>query len=328
MAYYDMGILRHNKLFNFVVGNRGAGKTYGCKKWCINDFLKNGNQFVWVRRYKSELKKISMFFADIHHEFPKNNLHVKGNVAYCDKKIMGYFIPLSTALTEKSNSYPDVNKIIFDEFVIDKGAIRYLPNEAECFLELYETVARLRDVRAVFLSNAITVINPYFMYFDVFPTEKERFTIFDDIIIDNFKDEDFTANKHLTRFGKIVSGTNFSRYAIDNEFLRDNEDFILDKLPTPNRHEGTLKYMNNYYNIYWCYNENVIYVKKVKNANSNKVYAITINDHTENTMLLKSQNISPLFNRLKMGFKIGVVWYDDIKTKNQFYEIVKLLSMY
>ena len=47
-----------NCLFNFIVGNRGAGKTYGAKKYVINRFLKTGEQFVYIRRYKEELKKI------------------------------------------------------------------------------------------------------------------------------------------------------------------------------------------------------------------------------------------------------------------------------
>lgn len=326
--YYDMAILRHNTLFNFVVGNRGAGKTYGCKKWCINDFIKNKKQFVWVRRYKSELKKIKLFFSDIAHEFSDFKLIVKGNVALCNDEVMGYFIPLSTAITEKSNSYPEVNKIIFDEFVIDKGHIRYLTNETESFLELYETVARRRDVKAVFLSNAITVINPYFIYFNIFPNENgNRFTKYDDILIDNFKNEEFVKSKHETRFGKIVKNTNFSRYAIDNEFLRDNDDFVNKTMPKPNTHMGTIKYQNALYGIYWAYNENIMYVKKVKNSNKN-VYAITIDEQTPNTILLKSSRIKRLTDFIKDGFQLGVTWYDNIKTKNQFLEIVKILNIY
>ena len=34
--------LSYNALFNFVVGSRGCGKTYGFKKWAAEDFIKNG----------------------------------------------------------------------------------------------------------------------------------------------------------------------------------------------------------------------------------------------------------------------------------------------
>ena len=49
--------LSYNALFNFVVGSRGCGKTYGFKKWAAEDFIKNGNQFIYIRRYKTEMNK-------------------------------------------------------------------------------------------------------------------------------------------------------------------------------------------------------------------------------------------------------------------------------
>lgn len=73
MWYNPHELLSHNCLFNFVVGNRGAGKTYGvAKKWAIKTFLKTGKQFIYLRRYKTELDDIPNFFADIiaNNEFP------------------------------------------------------------------------------------------------------------------------------------------------------------------------------------------------------------------------------------------------------------------
>ena len=57
-------------MFNFIIGERGVGKTYGAIKFCINDYLKNGNQFVYVRRFKTEIEssadaKDNSFFAKI-----------------------------------------------------------------------------------------------------------------------------------------------------------------------------------------------------------------------------------------------------------------------
>ena len=43
--YFDIHpILTYNALINFIIGERGVGKTYGCKKFCIADFIKNGNK--------------------------------------------------------------------------------------------------------------------------------------------------------------------------------------------------------------------------------------------------------------------------------------------
>ncbi|MBR5776172.1 MAG: phage DNA encapsidation protein, partial [Bacteroidaceae bacterium] len=53
----------YNCLFNFIVGNRGAGKTYGALKRNIDKFLRSPkhdrHQFVYMRRLKEELKKLT-----------------------------------------------------------------------------------------------------------------------------------------------------------------------------------------------------------------------------------------------------------------------------
>ena len=45
--YYEIGkALSYNCLFNFIVGMRGVGKTYAFKRWAIQDFLKNKNEYL------------------------------------------------------------------------------------------------------------------------------------------------------------------------------------------------------------------------------------------------------------------------------------------
>ena len=111
--FYDLSKMQsYNALLNFLLGGRGIGKTYGLKKWAIKDFLKTGKQFIYLRRYKSELKDIDKFFNAISKEFNDVEFDVKGRTFYINKKVAGYAVPLSTALTKKSAEYPKVNKII------------------------------------------------------------------------------------------------------------------------------------------------------------------------------------------------------------------------
>ena len=63
--YYDIStLLSYNKILNFIIGQRGGGKTFGAKKWCINDFLKKENQFyefsVNLEKYYLQLVEISV----------------------------------------------------------------------------------------------------------------------------------------------------------------------------------------------------------------------------------------------------------------------------
>ena len=165
--WYDVNkTLSYNCLFNFVVGPRGVGKTYSCKRRVIKDFITKGQQFIYLRRYETEIKssQIDLFFDDIQHEFQDHALAVKKKCFYIDGKLAGWALPLSRASQFKSVPFPYVTKILFDEFIIDQGLIRYLPDEVQTFNEMYSTIARLRDVTVLFLSNAITFTNPYFPY--------------------------------------------------------------------------------------------------------------------------------------------------------------------
>ena len=48
--YYDIShILTYNAYFNFLIGERGVGKTFSSKKFVINKFLKKGEQFIYLR---------------------------------------------------------------------------------------------------------------------------------------------------------------------------------------------------------------------------------------------------------------------------------------
>ena len=181
MFYSYNRIRSYNAIWNFIISNRGGGKTYGSKEMCIKNFIKKGEQWIYVRRYKTELKKRALFFDDIKHKFPNHELTVQGNTMLCDGKVMGFFLALSVSQQEKSTSYPNVTSIIFDEFIIDKSHIRYLTNEVEVALDLYETVNRTRTgrekTRMYFLGNNISIVNPYFIFFDCIPKKGEQFTV-------------------------------------------------------------------------------------------------------------------------------------------------------
>ena len=54
--YYNYDkLFSFNFLMAFVIGERGCGKTFGAKVGVLKKFLKNGEQFIYLRRYKTEL---------------------------------------------------------------------------------------------------------------------------------------------------------------------------------------------------------------------------------------------------------------------------------
>ena len=72
MFWSSQAAKSRNCLFNFILGARGVGKTFCKKEDVINAYLKSGEEFVYMRRYKEELKEKNMerFFDDI--EFSRN----------------------------------------------------------------------------------------------------------------------------------------------------------------------------------------------------------------------------------------------------------------
>jgi len=325
MYFRGYETLTHNCLFNFVIGNRGAGKTYWSKEWAIKNFLKDGSQFIYLRRYKQELKKNKQFFNDILDLFPDTEFDVKGTTFYINKKEAGFAMPLSTSKIEKSTTFPNVKRIIFDEFIIDKGVYRYLTDEVVMFLEFYETIARTRNVTVFFLSNATTTVNPYFLYFDLKLPYGSLLTKKNDMLLQLVQDQDFIDMKKATRFGKIIQGTKYAEYAIENKFLRDNQDFI--KKKTGNcSYYFTMKYRGELIGVWANFGEGVIYISDDVDDSCRYVYSITMEDHAPNLTLIK--NISKS-NRLKVfveQFKNGLVCFETTKVKILTYEIIKILN--
>lgn len=72
LNWYDpTKIKSYNKTLNFIIGGRGIGKTYSFKKDVINRFKKKGKQFFYLRRHKSDMKKIKNFSKRSNIKLPR-----------------------------------------------------------------------------------------------------------------------------------------------------------------------------------------------------------------------------------------------------------------
>lgn len=324
--WYDKGLmLSHNCIMNMVLSNRGGGKTFNMTRWTIDDFKKKGAMCVWVRRYQTEIDEViknDKFFDAVRDYYPDDKFKIENNVGYINDKPAIYFIALSTSRQLKSNNYPYVNKIIFDEFIIDKGRVNYLKNEVEVFLDLYETVARMRDnVRAVLLANSITMVNPYFLFWNIKPDTQKRFTVEGQVCVEIFTDSEFIEKKKKTRFGQLVSNTRYGDYAIDNKWLLDNDVFIESKTPRSEFMLG-LKYNGTMYGFWVDYEQGIIYVNRQYDPFSYSLYCLTKEDHEANLLLIKSLNDSKRVKRMIYAFQNGLLRFDDQVTKSAFYEFI------
>lgn len=329
--YSPEKLISYNALFNFVIGERGVGKTYGVSKFSVQDFLKHGNEFVYLRRYKSELEKSGPgFFKKFQKtgEFDGHEMEFKNSEFLIDDEVAGYALPLSTANILKSDdTYANVKNIIFDEFIIDKGTYHYLRNEVEQLLDIIETIARLRNIRVFFLGNAISISNPYFAYFDLTLPYGSEFKLFKNglICVNYIKNMAYRAKKKASRFGQLIEGTSYGRYAIDNEWLRDSKSFIRKK--TGACHNWSILVIDGQRFGVWKNGDGFVFISNDYDPNNPCVFAAEVKDHDEQTMLIRARN-SSWFKPVITGFRKGMLAFEDQKIKNTVMPILSKCLTY
>ena len=321
--YYDVSdLLSYNKILNFVIGQRGGGKTFSAKKWCVNDFIKSGgkNQFVWVRRYKTEMKKLkTSFWDDIISTgiFKDVEFSVNGDKLMINGEVSGYLVPLSTSQQMKSSSYPNVTKIIYDEFVIEKSSLRYLSNEVESFLSLMDTIIRDRDnCRAVLIANNIQVTNPYFDYFKIRGDQSKRFVKKDDMIIEFYTNEVYAEERIKTRFGRLIKDTEYGEFSLYNKPLLDNPLFIEQRTKQA-RFCYALLWKGVYIGVWKDNKQDKLYLSD-KYDRDGLVFTLTTDDHQPKMLYLKQFKNMANIKALKYAYSVGSLCFENQMIKRYF----------
>lgn len=330
--FYDITpLLSRQSLLNFVLGERGVGKSYGFKKFVINDYLKRGNEFVYIRRYKDELTiACDSFFEQLtdNNEFEDHTLQVqvskkKVTKFKCDGNVFGYAVPLTTASILKSATFGRVKTIVFDEFLICDPVHHYLRNEVIQFLETIETIARLRDVRIILLANASTEANPYFDFFNIKLDLKREFNTFKDglITVQYIKNEQYRKAKRDTKFGRLIDGTEYGKYAIDNEFLLDDSSFIG---PRSNNavFYSTIVLRGHCYGVWLDRKAGEVFMCKAYDPSNPCIFTFTLADHKAGTIYAKARN-SAWFIPVIEAFKQGKLTFEDQKIKHAFIDVIR-----
>lgn len=326
--FYDITkVLSYNAFLNFLIGERGVGKTYSLTKFFIKQFINKGYQFAYIRRFKSELKDdVPTFFDSMiqNKEFEGHQLSVKGNKFYIDDKVAGFAMTLTTAQNKKGSNFPNVQYIMFDEFIIEDDMHYYLNNEVMSFLGLIESIARLRDIRVFLLGNAGTFINPYFSFFNLSLPYNSDIKVYKQgtILINYMKNEKYREYKKQTKFGILTSDTPYSEYAIDNKFKDDNRDFIEKKTGSSKCVFG-FKYKNNIYGVWNDYDVGKIFVSN--DNNSSLVFATTKDDMTPNTMLISYAKQFNVWKNFIQNYKLGNVYYENVKIKLAVADILRFM---
>lgn len=326
--YYDPNkMLSYDRILNFIIGARGIGKSYAMKKHPIKRFIKYGEQFIYVRRYKPELKKIGNYFNDIAQEFPNHEFKVKGRQFFIDGKLAGWAIPLSAWQSEKSNAYPMVTTIVFDEFIRERDNSGYIPNEVDALLNLMDTVFRTRENgRCICLSNAVSVINPYFVYFGLVPDINKRFNAYKHILIEIPDSKDFSDERRKTKFGQLIDGTEYGEMSLDNEFVNDSDVFI-EKRSKISKFVFSIVYKGMRMGVWVDTQQMLLYLTADHDPSTKNVYALTADDLEEDMILVSNYKKNYHIRKLCSAFMNGQLRFDNQLMRTIGYEMFKKMRV-
>lgn len=321
-------VFSYNAILNFVIGQRGCGKTYGTKKWAIKRFLKTGEKFIYLRRYKDELKETDKFFETLRYddELKVHEFKVQGRRFFVDGQECGKADALSTAQFKKGVEEPKTNLIMFDEFIVEKSYIKYLPNEVNQLLNYIDSVFRNRDnCRCICLANSISWVNPYFAFYKFTPIPSGYQVVQNGAVLLNvYENLEFTEARSKTRFAQLISGTAYEQMALKNEFADVTDDFIRTRSK-----DSILVYnivwKQETYGL-WSSKEEGCFVVSHKHNPDAPTFCYTTKDYKPNMKLLTDRVIH-INKELKRAFLNGFLFYEDVYIRNEMYDLLTIMGI-
>lgn len=174
--------------YRMLLGEKSNGKSYAVKSDAIEDAYKHERKFVYMRRYREDLKTadIDAYFSDAPvvditgHEWER----VKADRGYIylanydedsQKFIKGPCIGRAVYLSGyehfASQAFPDTYNILYEEF-ITQG--RYLDNEPAQLQKMVSTILRDRDGCVYLIGNTINRVCPYFTEWQLTHTIRQK----------------------------------------------------------------------------------------------------------------------------------------------------------
>ena len=239
-------ILSYSVPFNFIVGGRGTGKTYGTLKTA---YIEN-KRFILMRRTQAQCDLINKPefnpFKALNNDTGSNAV-VKSISKYNakiveeseeDERLLGYTCALSTIANMRGFDASDVELLIYDEFIPEKHE-RAIKNEGSAFLNAYETINRNREIKGekplqvLCLANAFNIANPIFLELGLVGRCEKMKNAGQEIFIDKergvcvvlLQKSKISKAKADTALYRLSSGA-YADMALSNDFVYNNADNI------------------------------------------------------------------------------------------------------
>ena len=238
------GILSYGTVFNFIVGGRGTGKTYGILKYIYENNIKS----IYLRRTqaqadivgKADFTPFKTVARDLHIDYTVEKVATGVTAVSTEKGTLYYTAALSTFSALRSFDMSDIEMIIFDEFIPEPAEKATIKNEYETFLNMYETVNRNRElsgrdpVRLIAAANANRIDNALFIGLGlILVTDnmmKKGLHIWHDkkrsITLIYPRNSPISEKKNNTALYRLSESSDFNRMSLSNDYNIDMSDVI------------------------------------------------------------------------------------------------------
>lgn len=246
-GYLDIEkILSYNMPFNFIVGGRATGKTYGALK----NAYERHTRFILMRRTQAQTDLINKPGFNPYKAINQDlgtDIQVKSISKYNSRifepaedgeQLLGYTCALSTISNMRGFDASDCKLLIYDEFIPERHE-RPIKGEGAAFLNAYETINRNRELKGepplqvLGLANAFNIANPVFLELGLvgrcekmknagqeFFMDPERGILL--VLLQHSKISKAKADTALYR----LSSGSYKDMALSNDFIYNNSDSI------------------------------------------------------------------------------------------------------
>lgn len=336
--YWNVGeVLSYQRNFNFINSLRKVGKTYTLEEFFIKQALKKGLQFVYICRTQKEKQNYIMresFEKVLDVEYPGIEFECNKDSMYYindnDQKVqIGHCLALSEAEEVKKRTFPYVKYMMFDEYTLPAYSNKYVHGweEPDSLLSIYHTVDADTDRVILFcLGNNYTFYNPYHLHpaFNIPWIPVGDIWCSDNVLFQRpVRTQALEEKQSQSKFRQMIAGTEYGDHATNGEYIDDKPEFIGKK--TGNcRYIFTFLYNNQKFGVWSGINQGKVYIDKDIEPTCYLVYALTVDDHKENTMLTKSKHYAPL-KWLSDNFKRGNVRFANMEVKTRAEGALRLI---
>lgn len=310
---------------------RGPGKTYQMCKMLFEKFMDEGKKFVLLTRHKKDLGTIAAgcfdgYLTDQHPEYSMRETLQMGHTfsrVYADTRVgdeissveCGYVISLASVndIKKVSSLFGDAWCFFFDEFMpVDD---RFLKNEVDLFLNVYQSIARGEGKAARYMpvfmcSNTISLQNPYFKALNLTSKLQSNTHFYkgEGVVFENCDNVEGLAELHKSSGIEKALKTHLDAKG-DNTWINDDNSLVA----KPNgwgraRYIATLIYGNEQFGVHEYYQMGYVYLSRKTDHTCPHIYNLTFDNGNLNIPVINS---SVLVQFIKRTYFMGNVRCQD-----------------